>query len=260
MSLRRFVFASDIHWGSETVGGHKRPLHDLGAIEILQQFVSDFKPHDFVLGGDILDCGAIARHHNKGKPRKTEGFRLMRDAEGCVENVIKPIERMLPKDGMKTFITGNHEQWVEDLLDAEPELEGLVDTKHLLKLDRWKVIPQGHGVQYHKLYFMHGDTIKGGEACAKAAVTNYERNIRFGHFHTAQLFTKTSPLDAEVAKTGVAVPCLCSKDVGYMERIPNRWVQGFCYGTVDTANGTFEDNLAIVIRGRAIINGKLYKS
>jgi hypothetical protein len=90
-------------------------------------------------------------------------------------------------------------------------------------------------------------------------VTNYERNIRFGHFHTAQLFTKTSPLDAEVAKTGMAVPCLCSKDVGYMERIPNKWVQGFSYGTVDTATGVFEDNVAVIIRGRAIIAGKSYR-
>jgi hypothetical protein len=44
-----------------------------------------------------------------------------------------------------------------------------------------------------------------------------------------------------------------------MERIPNRWVQGFSYGTVDTANGTFEDNIAVIIRGKAIIAGKLYK-
>ncbi len=257
--LRRFMFVPDIHWGYETVGGHKKPLHDLHAVEIMQEFASDFKPHDFFFGGDVLDCGAIARHHNKGKPRKTEGFRLMRDAEECRESVIGPIERMLPKDGQRNYIIGNHEGWVEDLLDAEPELVGLISIQNLLKLDRWKIIEQGRGFQYHKLYFIHGDTIKGGEMMAKSAVLNYERNIRFGHFHTAQIYTKTSPLDADVAKTGMAVPCLCSKDVGYMERIPNKWVQGFEFGTVDTESGCFEDQVAIIIRNKAIINGKVYR-
>jgi len=255
--IRRFMFVPDVHWGYETVGGHKNTLHDPKAVDIMLQFAEDFKPHDFIFGGDILDCGPIARHHNKGKPRKTEGFRLLRDAEECRSNVIQPIEKILPRDGVKVYIQGNHESWIDDLLDEDPALEGLVDIRHLLKLDKWKIVDQGRGYQYHKLYFVHGDTIKGGEHMAKNAVLNYERNIRFGHFHTAQLFTKTSPLDAEVAKTGMAVPCLCSKDVGYMERIPNKWVQGFEYGWVEEG-GVFNDQIAVIIRGRALIEGKVY--
>lgn len=255
--IRRFMFVTDTHWGYETVGGHKRPLHDPRAVSVMLQFAEQFKPHDLILGGDILDCGVIS-HHNKGRVRKTEGFRLLRDAEQCHANIIQPLEQMLPREGVKTFIIGNHCDWIQDLLDEQPGLEGLVDVRTLLKLGKWSVVEQGHGFQYHKLYFLHGDTIKGGEHVAKSGVVNYERNIRFGHHHTFQTYTKTSPIDAEVAKTGVAVPCLCSKDVGYMERIPNRWVQGFLYGWIDEESGVFSDHVAVIIRGKAVICGKVY--
>lgn len=257
--IRRFAALYDTHVGYETVGGHKKPLHDPKALDITRQFLSDFKPHDVILGGDNLDCGAIARHHNKGKPRKTEGFRLLRDAEECRNLVISPVESLVPRDGRLIYIKGNHEDWIEDLLDADPALEGLIELRSMLKLgQRWELVEQGRGIQYHKLHFLHGDTIKGGEHVAKSGVTNYERNVRFGHHHTFQVYTKTSPIDAEVAKTGVAVPCLCSKDVGYMERLPNRWVQGFLYGWIDTESNVFSDQVAVIIRGRAVINGKVY--
>lgn len=256
--IKRFAALYDAHIGYESVGGHKKPLHDPRALSIALQFLEDFKPHDLILGGDILDCGAIAYHHNKGKPRKTEGFRLQRDAEECRNLLLNPLEKLLPSSGAKIYLTGNHESWIDDMLDSDPALEGLISVQTLLNLKKWTLIEQGRGYQYHKLYFLHGDTVKGGENCAKKAVLDYERNVRFGHYHTMQTFTKTSPVDAEVAKTGVAVPCLCSKDVGYMERIPNRWVQGFLYGWIDEESGVFSDQVAVIIRGKAIINGKVY--
>lgn len=256
--IRRFAALFDAHVGWESKGGHKKPLHDPKALDVTMQFLADFKPHDVILGGDILDCGAIS-HHNKGKARKTEGFRLLADAAECRRLILDPIESLLPRDGRRVYLVGNHEDWIEDLLDEQPGLEDVVSVQKLLGLGpKWEVVEQGRGIQYHKLYFVHGDTVKGGEHVAKNAVQNYERNIRFGHHHTLQKYTKTSPIDAEVAKTGMAIPCLCQKDVGYMERIPNKWVQGFEWGYVDDQGGPFEDNVAVIIRGRAVIGGKLY--
>lgn len=256
--VRRFAFLTDIHWGYETVGGHKRPLHDPRAFSAVLKFLQDFKPQDFFFGGDILDCGAIS-HHTKDKKRKTEGFRLIRDAEECHKEVILPIESILPREGRKVYIVGNHENWIEDLLDEDPALEGIVNISSLLTLaPKWEVIPQGGGTHYEKLYFLHGDTVTGGEHVAKSGVVNYERNVRFGHHHTYQAYTKTSPIDSKLPKTGVAVPCLCSKDVGYMKRRPHRWVQGFLWGYM-TPNGPFADYVAVIINGQLIINGKIYK-
>lgn len=255
---RRFAAVFDLHRGNENVGGHKKPLHDPRAWETTLKFLSDFKPQDFFFGGDILDCGVIS-HHNKGKIRKTEEDRLMRDAEECRREVIRPIEALLPKDGQKVYIVGNHEDWLDDFVDEHPALEGLMDISTLLKLDKWKVIPNGRGVDYGRLHFLHGDTVGGGDACAKNGVVNYERNVRFGHHHTYQVYTKTSPIDRELPHTGIAVPCLCSKDVGYMGRKPHKWVQGFEWGYM-ADKGPFSDNIAVIINGGVFINGKKYQS
>ena len=209
-----------------------------------------------VLGGDILDCGCIS-HHNHGKPGAVEGFRLLGDAKELRKAIIDPIEACNPKT--LTYINGNHEAWLDQLCEQIPALEGIVDVRSLLQLsDKWKVVPQGGSHKLGKLVFVHGDQLKGGEHIAKAAVIAYEKNIRFGHYHTYSAYTKTSSIDSKLPKTGIAVPCLCRKDPKYGKGGPNRWAQGFLYGYVDKG-GDFNDTVVIITDGKARINGKLYK-
>src|SRR3990167_5039961 len=220
-------------------------------------FAADFKPHTWIHGGDMLDCGAIS-HHTKGKPGQTEGLRLLADAEEGHALFIKPVEDLVPKSGKLIYITGNHERFLDDLTDEMPSLEGIISLPKLLKLNRWQVIPQGGYVNLGKLTFVHGDQLSGGEHVAKAAVAAYERSIRFGHFHTAQQFTKTSPISYKLAKTGQAVPCLCTKLPSYGKGRPNKWVQGFCFGYI-SADGTFTDYVPLIIDGKFAHGGKIYK-
>lgn len=252
--MTRFIFTTDVHYGYERRNGHKIPLHDQRAFDAVLKFAQDFKPHTWVMGGDILDCGSIS-HHNKHKPRNTEGMRLLADAEECRDRIIKPAEELAPE---RVFIEGNHCDWINDFLDEYPALEGILDVRKLLQLDKWKYIPQGGHHDLGKLTFIHGDTISGGEHVAKAAVINYERSIRFGHFHTFQTYSKTSAIDYKNAKTGVAVPCLCTKSPKYGEGRPNRWQQGFLYGYVED-NGMFWDNVVVILDGRFVVGGKTYR-
>lgn len=250
--------AFDLHYGYANKSRHKIPLHDPKALDVFLQFVSDFQPHDIVLGGDILDCGAIS-HHNHKKPGKTEGLRLLSDAMGCTKEVVAPLESMVKdKSALLTYHVGNHEDWINDLLDREPTLDGLLDLEVLLGLGNWDIIPQGEASRLGKLHFVHGDQVRGGEHVAKAAVTYYERNIRFGHHHTYQAYTKTSALDVKQAKTGVSVPCLCRRDQPYGEGAPNRWAQGFLFGET-YPNGDFQDFVAVLVDGKFVWNGKVYK-
>lgn len=221
------------------------------------KFAQDFKPHKWIHGGDMLDCAAVS-HHNHGKPGRTEGLRLLSDATDGHAFFIKPVEELVKGEDNLIYIVGNHEDWLSDLVDDMPSLEGIVDIEAILKLKRWKVVPQGGQYDYGKLRFVHGDTLSGGEAVAKAAVVNHERNIRFGHFHTYQSFTKTSPADDKFGKTGVAVPCLCNKNPQYNEGRPNRWMQGFLYGYM-LPNGRYQDFVVVIIDGQFIVNGKLYR-
>lgn len=247
---------TDLHYGYERRNGHKYPLHDIRAFKCAYQFIKDYKPDVLILGGDILDCGVIS-HHNHGKPGRTEGLRLLADAQECRRDIIEPIESLeIPK---LVYITGNHERWITDMTDDYPGITGLVELETILKLDKWKVIEQGGKFNLGKLTFIHGDQLKGGVNAARIAVTEAERSIRFGHFHTYQAYTKTSFIEEKLGRTGVAVPCLCSKDPKYGQGRANAWVQGICHGVV-FGDGTFADQVSIITNGRMFANGKVYKS
>ena len=254
--MEKFIYLTDLHWGYERKGGHKIPLHDQKALNVALQFIEDFKPDHVILGGDILDCGCIS-HHNHGKPGAVEGFRLMGDAQELRDALITPIEAAKPKS--LTYIVGNHEDWLTDLVDQIPALEGIVDVRSLLKLDkRWKIVPQGEAHRHGKLVFIHGDQVKGGEHSAKWAAMAYEANVRFGHHHTMQVYTKTSAIEAN-GHTGIAVPCLCRKGPKYGGGAPNRWMQGFLWGYTGGPDGCFNDYVTVIVNGKSMINGKLYR-
>lgn len=243
--------------GFERRSGHLRPLHDERAIGAMLKFARAFRPQHVIFGGDILDCGAVS-HHNSGKPGRTEGLKLLRDGKIAEAMLVKPLEALKPKT--LTFITGNHEAWIDQLMDATPGLEGCVSAASLMGMEkpRWSFVQQGQLAKLGKLYFAHGDQIKGGEHVAKAAAMNYDRNIVFGHHHTMQMYTKNTPVFEELPRMGVAAPCLCQKDQNYGLGKPNRWAQGFVYGWTHK-NGGFNLYVPIIINGKTVIEGKVYK-
>jgi UDP-2,3-diacylglucosamine pyrophosphatase LpxH len=255
--MDKFVALFDMHWGYERdASRHKVPLHDEKAVSVALQFIKDFKPDHIVLGGDILDCGSIS-HHRRGRVGQLEGLRLLAEAKECKEAVIKPLEKLVR--GRLIYHVGNHEDWLRDVTDEMPALEGIVDISALLGLnDRWEVVEQGGASKLGKLTFLHGDQIKGGQNPAYAAVNAYERNVRFGHFHTFQIATKTTPIDAN-GHTGIAVPCLCKKGHMYGQGAPNKWMQGFLWGYTNGPEGIFNDYVTVIVNGKANVGGKLYR-
>lgn len=254
--MTKFLYCVDLHYGYERVNGHKKPLHDLRAMNAMLQFAKDFKPDEIILGGDMLDCGLIS-HHNHGKPGATEGLKLRADATELQDALLTPLECLGAKK--LVYIEGNHEAWLNQLIEAIPTLEGLLELDNILDLSNWKVIPQGGQYDLGKLTFLHGDTVTGGEHVAKQAVINYERSVRFGHFHGFSAYTKSTPTDTKNPKTGMSIGCLCRKGPGYGKNKPNKWSNGFLYGYVDNA-GYFNDYPITIIDGRFIApSGKLYK-
>lgn len=254
--MEKFVALFDAHWGAERDGSrHKVPLHDARAVSVAMQFIEDFKPDHVILGGDTLDCGAVS-HHRRGKVGQLEGLRLLADAQECRERIIAPLEKQIK--GRLIYHIGNHEDWLQDVTDELPALEGIVDIGSLLKLSpKWEVIQQGKSSRLGKLTFIHGDQIKGGANPAGYAVAAYERNVRFGHFHTYQVATKTTPVDAN-GHTGIAVPCLCKKGHMYNQGSPNKWMQGFLWGYVGGPEASFNDYVTVIVNGKAMIMGKSY--
>lgn len=259
MAETRFVSMFDIHYGKERLsGGHYKPIHNLKAITPIFKFMEDFKPNAFVFGGDQIDFGEIS-HWNKTKKLSTEGLKLIDSLDGFKRDILDEVDKRLPKKATKIFHIGNHTDWLFDLIDANPALEGVLDLDKALNLTKrgWKIIPLEGVSNIGKIHFIHGQQIKGGDNIAKQAVLAYDRNIRFGHHHTYQTYLRTSALDTKDMKTGVAVPCLCRRDLKYGEGAPNRWGNGFLWGTV-YPNGNFHDQVSLITDGTFYANGKSY--
>lgn len=249
--MQKFAFLTDMHWGYEE---GKKPLHNLRAINAVIEFLGDFKPDVIILGGDMLDCGSMS-HWNERSKRNIEGLRLLHDAEELDREVIQPLNDICPN---LTYILGNHEQWLDQFEDQHPGLDGMLRIPRLLPNFHGKLVPQGGSVALGKLYFIHGDQLRGGEHVAKKAVETYGRNMRLGHFHTAQMYTKMTPIDVDDVKTGIAVPSLSVKGPAYGKGAPNRWSNGFLWGYVQK-DGRFTDYLSILVNNRFTAMGKEYK-
>jgi UDP-2,3-diacylglucosamine pyrophosphatase LpxH len=261
LGIKKYVGLFDAHYGRHREHPTSRPLpiHNQAQIDAVLAFVSDFKPDVLYLGGDMVDCGPIS-HWNKKKKLSVEGLRLGDDFDDCKQHLIDPLTRMLPRTAKKIYQMGNHEDWIDQFIEEHSGLAGMVSVDEQLDLTSrgFEIIQQGDHYELGKMLLMHGDTLGASEHIAKKAVLEYETSVRFGHVHTLQQYTKTSRADASEIKTGVAVPCLCSRRPGYGKGSPNRWINGFVYGYVND-DGTFNDYAVVIVGTKFVVNGKLYK-
>lgn len=255
--MLKYIFSPDKHVGWERSKGRLVPLHDEKAIQAMLAFASDFKPDIWIEGGDNLDCGPVS-HWLKDKKISLKDLDLSKDIQAYSSLVLNPVNDLMNRKGTQRYwMKGNHEGWLNQFGELHPGMASLVDVTHLLPLSKWTVVEEGDYVKLGKLHFIHGDTLKGGARVAADAVARYEHSIRFGHFHTYQVATKYSMLDARHTKTGVAVPGLCRRNPAYLEGRPNQWMQGFNYGYIHD-DGTFTDYVPIIVNGRFSAEGRTY--
>lgn len=262
MSTYNFVALFDIHWGHERiVKGDKTivvPTHNLKALDTAFQFIEYFEPETIILGGDDLDAGEIS-HHNKKTPRLVEGFRLKEHLDGYKGAVIDRINgySFVKK---KVKLKGNHEDWLDDLINSDPALEGLLSINGYLglKAQGWVCKDLGDCFQLGKLWFTHGELISGKYPADKA-LQLYHRNIRFGHLHTAATATYRRAFDQpNNVITAKAIPCLRSLTPGWTGNNSHSWINGFCCGTSDARTGNYSDQIIEMVNNKFYYNGILF--
>jgi hypothetical protein len=254
--MRRFLFTTDMHVGWQTHNSRVEPIHDLRAINTVLKFAQDFKPHVWIQGGDNLDCGPVS-HWLKDKKRSAANLDLSRDVDEYIREVHKPInEIMAGKE--RVFMLGNHEDWLSQFAEREPSVGELFKIDKLLPLKNWQIIPQGGHYGLGNLKFIHGDVLTNSQYMAAQAVQRSEESIRFGHFHTYQVMPKHKMLDSSQFKTGIAVPCLSTTNPSFLRNKPNQWMQGFLFGYV-LPDGTYNDYVVVIVDGKCVVNGKVYR-
>lgn len=173
------------------------PHHDEAALSVVVDCCEREGVTHVILNGDIADCGPASRHEGKRR-------RAVLD-EGSLQESIEPGRWLFEWARTRPciFTRGNHEGWVDQVVDSSPELKG-TDVMHLMGLpsdgDGWKVLPPMSRVRLGSRCWEHGDGIfksSGGQNPGnriKARAPDQTTSI--GHLHTKfQIFWTT--LDEE---------------------------------------------------------------
>ena len=156
-----------------------------------------------------------------------------------------------------TYLEGNHEYWLAEIIARAPALRPLFDPRKNLGLGErkytWVPLNKTHNIG--RAYFCHG--IYTVQYHAAKMLRVYSRNIFYGHLHTHQVFTTSSPIDDE-AKVATCVPCLCGPGA-YMKGRPSAWLNGFLVLYSDPKTNFFWPYVVTMIKDRFIApNGKEY--
>ena len=268
-SMRRRIRAAkaaypDLPWGAQepkkpqtgiAIYDLHHPSHDKRLWSNILRYIKDTNPDVIVFGGDNQDFQTIS-HWIANKRRQIEGMRIKQDYAECNRDVVDPVNSLLKSDARKIWLKGNHEDWVEQYIDEHPEVEGYLELENNLHLEGWEVYEYGTVAEVGKLKFTHGHYTNLHNAY-KTAQT-YGASVVYGHGHSFQAFTLTSPLGCDT-HMGIQLPCACHLNPHYRQNQPNSWVNGFGTFYVQP-NGYWNLYPTIAFDGAfAAPNGKLYK-
>lgn len=116
---------------------HAHPDYNNDRAEWLGKFILDERPDVVVCIGDQADMPSLAAY-DKGK-RSFYGKSYAKDIQAHLdfqEKMWHPIKAAKKKMPLRIALIGNHEQRIDRVLDASPELEGTVSYKDL-NLEYW---------------------------------------------------------------------------------------------------------------------------
>lgn len=241
---KRVLTLPDIHF----------PLHDRASLNAVESFMADFRPDVLIYLGDQLQMDPVS-HWLKDKRGILEGQRLIADYAGFNQVLDRHVS-MVP-NAKVIFFLGNHEDWVRQYIELHPEVEGMLEVEHGLRLRErgFTVVPCGQAYRIGKLWYMHGHITTDHHS--KGTVLAYRRNIRYGHVHDIQYYTAVSPLDVADKISAGSVGCLCNVNPHYMAGKPNRWTHGFNVAYI-RPDGSFNDYTIQIIGGKFTFEGKTY--
>lgn len=229
------------------------PEHYKEGWNCVMQVIRDLKPSIFIFGGDQIDFDMISVFNRK-KPKLLENKRIAKTYENFDKDIFAPLNAILPPDCAKYWLNGNHEERIGRLIEAYPNMEGLIEIDKHLNIDDWifreylEIVRVGHMYFSHGLYYNKFHTEKN--------VRIYQKNIFTGHVHTCQIYTSISPVNS-LPRQSVSIGCMCNRNPEYRKEEPNHWINQFMIFYVLT-DDTFRYELITVMNGVCVVNGKLY--
>ena len=242
--FKTYITVTDVHV----------PEQNTAAVNCVLQVMDDIKFDGILNLGDYLDLACVS-HWNKNKHKTLEGKRLKSDY--IIGNaLLDEFDKRLPKGADKRFWKGNHEQWVDDMIEENPCLDGLFDVDSGLKLKErgYQVYAYNQIERIGRLNITHG--MYANANTVKKHLDELKVNIMFGHGHQIEQRMASSPA-REISLAGYEVGCLTNLDPDYAKHRANSHSHGFAI-VYFYPNGFFDVNLIRIIAGKCIVRGKEY--
>lgn len=221
------------------------------------QFMKNFKPQHCIHLGDLMDYQCLLGIGKKRYPSfdGQDVGKLEREFQAAAKT-ISMINASVPKDCKKTFLKGNHEHRVEELLAKAPEFENMFRLDKRIDMTGWEILPFLEKFKLAKLNFIHGEFY--GKFPVAKHLDCYQKNVLFGHTHAIGQETKPSPM-REIPIWGAMCGCLCSLNADYMLNKSSRAEHGFAYGWFDEKTGDFDCRIVRIIRGNFWTENRRYR-
>lgn len=254
----KFLIPGDIHF----------PLHDPDLLSLLCSHSGSWGVGGVILIGDTFDCFGLSRHQKNAAQAATRGS-IAREVAAA-----KPWLARLG-EGMKyrEALTGNHEDWFDDLVDENPALEGMTwDYAYSGALTGWNVRPYGTALKVGKLLVTHGCELAGSlsKHSAKSVLGNYPgQNTMYGHTHRVDVATAISYKYGKQEKHSAwTIGHSRDPDVVMSDKVQRSWArsweQGFALLTITGDDGSFNVDIIRPFKHNggthAFVEGKLYSS
>lgn len=187
------------------------------------EFLRYWRPHVHLILGDFVDCEGLSHWpSNDLEPRRI--VPEMKSARGLLEEIVAAT----PEVSTRLFLTGNHEDWINQAFTRMPELfDGLAEldielsVNSLLGLPKYgyQLFPLNHLVQIGNAHFTHG--LYTGTHHAAKHLKQLKATVFYGHCHDDQEHNETS---MEGNLHCASLGCLCRLDAKFLKGRPNNWV------------------------------------
>jgi len=237
------------------------PYQDKDSLSAVEKFMGDNKWDYYILLGDFMDFDCISSH-NKNKLREIEGKRIFKDYEKGNAILDRHQKIILKKNPKAKFILleGNHDFRVQRYLDANPQMEGMIEIEVGLRLKE-------RGIKYVQCY-TKGEVFKIGRAIfhhglyttkyhPSKMVEAFGDNVFYGHTHSVDSYSR-STYGGNKTTIGQSLGCLCEYNQSYMKGRPSKWQHAFGVFYFQD-NGYFNYYVPMIFNGQFVINNKIYK-
>ena len=183
--VKRAVVTPDKHF----------PVADMKAISVLCQAIEIVKPDIYIDLGDTGEWEGASHWKWKRKKKPPIEFIIPEietdiiDVNSGMDIIDESLDKVNCKE--KHFIEGNHEEWVNMFVTANPYLDCYkIPTALKLKSRGYEYHRVGKALKIGKLYFYHGHHYAGVNH-TRNHLLKLGVNIMYGHHHDIQQYSLT---------------------------------------------------------------------